>query len=387
MPNNSKTQSELANIAENADLNFKELRIVVFSDAFRHRNGVGAYYCDLLESFKGKIGESELICPGPAPAGSHQPRQGLSIPLPGDNTQRLCLPGVIKARRVMRKIKPHVVILAAPGPYGLLGLIMAKIYKAKLCIGYHTQYDKLVSLYWNRVFGPMAERYLRGLDKWMFKRARVVLTNSRPMETAAWELGSKDVRLVGTPVEPRMLAPVKAPPDKQFGPVLFVGRLAGEKNLDVFLEAAERLPQTKFIIAGDGPLADEITAAAENLKNLDYVGWVNREDLVKVLDNSEMLVLPSTIESFGTVAIEAMARARMVMVSEHCGITEWPELSPGVEVLYDGEHLADALQKYIDMPLAERHRKRLYARTHCEKFAMETIANWQDTLLEVARQG
>lgn len=382
----SPASAELETLNTPSCNGFQKLRIVVFSDAFRHRNGVGAYYCDLLESFQDSIGAADLVCPGPAPAGSSQKHQGLSIPLPGDSTQRLCLPGIVKARRVMRQVRPHIVILASPGPYGLLGLLMAKIYRAKLCVGYHTQYDKLVSLYWNRVFGAVGEKYLKALDKWLFRRAEVVLTNSRPMEQAARELGSKDVRLMGTPVEPRMLAPEKPPPGDSFGPVLFVGRLAQEKNLDVFLNAARQLADMKFVIAGDGPLAEEVKQAASGLENLEYLGWVDREGLVQALDNSEMLVLPSKIESFGTVAIEAMARARMVMVSEHCGITEWPELAPGVEILYDNQQLSETLKAYANMTVDERDKKRHTARRHCEQFANATVNQWKATLLELQHE-
>ena len=359
------------------------LRLVVFSDAFRHRNGVGAYYCDLLDSLDHSV-QAQLVCPGPSPPGCYQARQGLSIPLPGDATQRLCLPGVLKALRVMREIQPDVVLGATPGPYGILGMMLARRFKTPFCMAYHTQYDKLVDMYWNRVFRSISGRYLRWMDRRLFNRARLVLTNSEHMVAAATELGAREVRLMGTPVEPRLLRDPTPPATDSFGPVLFVGRLAHEKNIDVFLDAARQLQHIPFVIAGDGPLADEVSRTAAELDNVEYLGWVGREQLVETLDQAEMLMLPSHVESFGTVAIEAMARGRMTMVSEHCGIIAWPTLKPGLEILYDDQSPVDALQALADLSADERAAKCARARTQCQAFVQETLDYWLATLREAA---
>ncbi len=359
-----------------------ELRLVVFSDAFRHRNGVGAYYDDLLGHLGPRLSEAELVCPGNTTLGK---KQGISIPLPGDRTQRLCLPGLLKARHVMRTVRPHVMVIATPGPYGMLGVALAKWYRTPLCIGYHTQYDKLVGLYWHGITGGLSRRYLHHLDRILFRRARVVLTNSFPMFDAAKEMNAHDVRLMGTPIEPRLLAPPVPLQDDSFGPILFVGRLAAEKNLDIFLQASKDLPNLPFVIAGDGPEVNQVKKAAENLENLTYKGWVDRKGLVETLDASEMLVLPSKVEAFGTVAIEAMARERLTLVSEHCGIAEWPELASGLEILRDGETLTEKLRSLASLSPEERYQKRMTAREKCLAFVEETVDDWGRTLLAVAR--
>jgi glycosyltransferase involved in cell wall biosynthesis len=350
-----------------------DVRLVVFSDAFEHRNGVGAYYRDLLDHFDGRIGAAELVCPGPTSAGK---RQGLSIPLPGDSTQKLCLPGIPKAIRTMRKARPNVVVLATPGPYGILGLILARAFGVRCCVGYHTQYDKLVSMYWNRVFGRVSAAYLRLTDRLLFRLSSVVVTNSGPMAESARDLGARDVRLVGTPLEPRLLEDRTTPASGAFGPALFVGRLAREKNLEAVIEAARALPEMSFIIAGDGPLREFVESAARELPNIDYRGWLGRAALVDALDASEVLVVPSRVESFGTVAMEAMARERLVLVSQNCGIRDWPGLAEGVETMADGETLADALGRVAAWSPAERAAKAALARARAERFNKDTVDQW-----------
>jgi len=359
------------------------LRIVVFSDAFRHRNGVGAYYCDLIEHLRSEVAVAQLVCPGLTPSGKPQ---GLSVPLPGDKTQKLCLPGIPKALRAMRSVRPHVVILASPGPYGLLGLILSKVFRAELCFGYHTAYDQLVGMYWNKLFGRVGGWYLRWLDRRFFRASSMVVTNSHPMSHEAIRLGADRVTLVGTPVEPGLLSEPIDREDNGFGPALFVGRLAPEKNLDAVLASAQTLSDVDFVIAGDGPLRKQVEEAAAALPNLDYMGWVDRDGLIRALDRCEFLVLPSSIESFGTVAIEAMARNRWVLASAECGIRDWPELLEGMELMQEGESLPAALARMAEIPVSERRKKARRAREHVEAFNRATIRQWLQLLVEIAAE-
>ena len=360
------------------------MRIVVFSDAYGYRNGVGAYYCDLLEHLRPRIGSVEVVCPGVTPEGK---QQGLSFPLPGDPSQRLSLPGIRKAWRTVRRVRPHVIVAASPGPYGMLGAALAKRFRTRFCFGYHTQYDMLTGLYWNRLFGGIAKRYLAWLDRRFFKRSDAVFTNGRHMVAIAESMGARRIQLIGTPVDKRLLGdPVPIQRDA-FGPVVFVGRLALEKNVDKVIDAARELPDIPFAVAGDGPLVEVVRQAEADIPNLDYVGWLDRETLLTMLDERcEILVLPSQVESFGTVAAEAMARERLVLVSDRCGIADWPELTPGLEVTPLNEPLAPKLAQLAQMTPETRAAKRRRARECCVRFVQKTVNDWKNTLYDVACQ-
>jgi glycosyltransferase involved in cell wall biosynthesis len=118
---------------------------------------------------------------------------------------------------------------------------------------------------------------------------------------------------------------------------LFAGRLAPEKNLGAVVEAAEALPEMRFMVAGDGPLRQWLTTQAERLPNLEYIGWVKRPRILPLIDDVDALVLPSTVESFGTIALEAMARGRLVVVSSQCGILSWNLLKRGLFQMREDE--------------------------------------------------
>ncbi|MDZ7640493.1 MAG: glycosyltransferase [Desulfurivibrio sp.] len=358
-----------------------DLRIVVFSDSFRHRNGVGAYYCDLIDHLRARVAAITLVCPGETP---HGKQQGLSLPLPGDHSQKLCLPGILKAHAVVKRLQPHVIIAASPGPYGILAATLARLFQCRFCFGYHTQYDQLTSLYWNRICGTLGKRYLSWLDRRFFSRSDAVFTNGRHMVDTAQQMGARRIELIGTPIDPLLLtAPVPIAPRK-LGPILFVGRLAPEKNIPLIIDAAKALPHLRFILAGDGPLAKMVRHAAGELQNLEYVGWVNREKLLELLDHHcEVLLLPSQVESFGTVAAEAMARQRLAVVSDHCGIVTWPELADGLEVVPVNTPLAPILAKLAQKPPEIRAEKRQIALESCVRFNEKTITDWRNALFDI----
>lgn len=63
----------------------------------------------------------------------------------------------------------------------------------------------------------------------------------------------------------------------EFGTVMFHGLLTKNKNVDVLLEAARRLPNVDFTILGDGPDFDRLMKAAP--KNVFFKGWVPFKDV------------------------------------------------------------------------------------------------------------
>ncbi len=360
-----------------------DLRVVFFSDSFPHRNGVGAYYCDLIDQLRPRVAAADLVCPDHTRWGN---RSWLSVPLPGDTSQRLCLPNIPKAYHTLRQTRPHVIVAASPGPFGMTAAALARHFNVRFCFGYHTKYSTLTDLYWDPVSGALMTRFLVGLDRVFFRHSDAVFTNGRGMMASAGSMGARRIELIGTPIDPLLLDDPVPMTNGEFGPVLFVGRLAPEKNLHKIVEAARALPDTPFIIAGEGPLASMIRQADAELPNLEYVGWVNRKALLNLLDERcEVLLLPSQVEAFGTVAAEAMARQRLVVVSNRCGIIDWPELAAGVEIVDVNTPLAPKLTALSQLPYEKREEKRLLARRQCLKFVERTIDDWLKALLDVGR--
>ncbi len=114
-----------------------------------------------------------------------------------------------------------------------------------------------------------------------------------------------------------------------------VGRLAPEKNQDVLLQTLRRLRVARvdahLVIAGDGPLREQLLRRAASLEVADRITFIGEMDDVRpVLAAMDVFVLPSvSVESFSNAALEAMSMCRPVILSDIGGAREM--IDDGVE--------------------------------------------------------
>lgn len=348
--------------------------VVIVSDSLPERNGVGAYYWDLLGLLDDAGCEASILCPS-----AKRPTL-LRFPLPGDSTQRIWIPSVFRFRRVMRQVRPHSVIVATPGPYGLLGAWWAKRLGAKLIVGFHTHFSGVTDLYHNRFLRAFSRFYFNVADKILFRYADLVLANSEAMVQLAGRLGARKVGVMGTLLPSDSLREPAVPLAGALRRIVFAGRLAPEKRVQSVIDAAHELPDIRFTIAGDGPLKESVESQAAGIPNLEYLGWISRERLLAELDRADMLVLNSVVESFGTVALEAMARERLALVSGTCGIVEWPDLVDNLYQIHDNESLAAAIRRIAALPPDERSAVAKRARTAALRLNRGSLLHWLDVI-------
>ena len=353
-------------------------RIAVVSDAEPERNGVGAYYADLVEHLRDRVETVAVLGPGNDDLGR------MALPLPGDSTQKLWLPNLVAVRRRLQALRPHAIVVPTPGPWGLLGARLAGGLGAALVVGFHTHYERLADLYWRNALGMIPRSYMRIANRFLFERGAVVLANSHAMARAARDLGAGSVELMGTPIQRSFLETPPLPLPDRVTRVLFAGRLAPEKNVQAVVEAAAALPDMGFTIVGDGPDRPALEEQAAHLPNLNLPGWVPRANLPGLIDAHDVLVLPSHVESLGTVALEALARGRNVLVSTHCGITEWPMLDRALFRIGDGETLAHALVRVASLDPTIRARKAEMGADGAREMNAWAIDGWIRVLAEHA---
>jgi glycosyltransferase involved in cell wall biosynthesis len=111
--------------------------------------------------------------------------------------------------------------------------------------------------------------------------------------------------------------------------VAFVGRLDPAKGTSFLIAAWDsfrtRRPNSplRLVIAGSGPLQDQVTAWAARDPSVSMLGQVSREAVGQVLGGARAVVVPSQWEeTFGMVAVEAMAVGTAAIASAHGGLTE-----------------------------------------------------------------
>jgi glycosyltransferase involved in cell wall biosynthesis len=111
--------------------------------------------------------------------------------------------------------------------------------------------------------------------------------------------------------------------------ILCVAELREYKAIDVLLHAARPLltddPSLTLVLAGDGPLREELERLASSLGIRDqtmFLGTQGAFEIVRLLRGCEVMVLPSRMEPFGIALIEAMACRAPVVATNVGGIPE-----------------------------------------------------------------
>lgn len=125
-------------------------------------------------------------------------------------------------------------------------------------------------------------------------------------------------------VVPSFIEPDPGPGTGQGGYAAFVGRLTAEKGLATLLEAWSRLPlPVSLKIVGDGPLADQVIAAAQRDSRITWIGRRPREEVLDLLGDAACIVVPSlTYETFGRTIIESFAKGTPAVVGDHGAMAE-----------------------------------------------------------------
>ncbi|MZR62060.1 glycosyltransferase [Alcanivorax sp. DP30] len=359
----------------------KTLRVLFVVDAIKGRNGVGAYFQDLVSHLEGQVERVELVQPC---LQDPHPCQGVSMPIPGDPTQRLFFPKIRELCALVWEMKPHVIVIPGPGIFSMIGYWIAKKWGIPVCVTFQTDYNRLVELYWGKRLARLAGGFLNWVNRTLFQGSETAATICESMIAQARTAGARNPQLVGTPLAREFVQTPVQPLAGDVRRVCYVGRLAAEKNIESFLELAACRPDLQFEVAGDGPLRSKVEEACKRHDNLTLLGWCSRAQVVELIDRSQVLVLPSSVEAFGTVALEAMARQRLVITTPACGINEWPALARGLWIMEEGENLSATLDRLKELSANQRQAKALDAREAACVMNNDAIAHWGSVLAHCA---
>ncbi len=138
--------------------------------------------------------------------------------------------------------------------------------------------------------------------------------------------------------------------------ILFMGRFVGFKHLPSLIHAMTSLPSATLTLTGEGPMSLSLIALVSELALNDrvtFVSPVREKEKDAMLDDHDLLVIPSTTEISPNVALEARSRGLPVLLTEHTGLDE--SLSRGMQIasLDTSARIADAVrvvqERYADV--------------------------------------
>ncbi len=215
-------------------------------------------------------------------------------------------------RRLFGTQRPEAVYVATEGPLGWSAVQTARRLGIPVATGFHTRFDAYAGAYGLGPLTPLVRYWLRRLHN--ASGATVVPTP----ELREWleRHGFQRVRVVARGVDTTHFDPARrnqklrerwgAAPDGLA--VIYVGRIAAEKNLSLAIEAFSRIlekrPDARFVWVGTGPLAVRLR---QEHPEFIFAGLRLGEDLAEHFASADLFLFPSLTETFGNVTIEAMA--------------------------------------------------------------------------------
>lgn len=300
---------------------------------------------------------------------------------------RLGLPAAHALRRRWSGQRPDVVYIATEGPLGGSALRVARQLGIPAATGFHTRFDHYAGHYGLGWATPLVRAGLRRFHR----RAAATLVPTAALGEELAALGVDNVRLLRRAVDTRLFHPRRRDPalraqwgaDEDTPVVLYLGRIAAEKNLALAVRAFEALrrevPAARFVWVGDGPERAALQAA-----HPDYVftGMQSGKALARHVASADLFPFPSLSETFGNVVLEALA-AGVALVAFDTGAAH-EHLRDGVGGVRiapgDADAFVDATVRLVANP-ARLRRMRRAARDGVAQLSPEAVVREFETLL------
>ena len=136
--------------------------------------------------------------------------------------------------------------------------------------------------------------------------------------------------------------------------VLYVGRIAHGKGIDLLLAAARELRDAHFVLLGpDGAdgTRDAVLAAQREPGLAGRLHLLPPSESARPLElyaDADVFVLPSRGESFGMVAAEAAAAGTPAVVTDRCGIAEFVRDRAALVVPYEANGIREGIGRLLD---------------------------------------
>lgn len=150
------------------------------------------------------------------------------------------------------------------------------------------------------------------------------------------------------------------------------GRHVPQKGFDLLIRAFAKvrsaLPNAVLRIGGDGPEHDKLQAMAG--PGVEFLGALDRTGVQRLLDQSRVAVVPSRLEPFGIVGVEAMACGRGVVWSTVGGLADATGGTGHPADPNDTDALATAMLEAHKAPVEPA-----VARRHAESLSWERIGH------------
>ncbi len=333
------------------------MRLAIFSDTyFPQVNGVSVILGKMKDYMQQNGIEYVYFVPGDKSEPGVFTFGGSKFPLYPELL--ITMPRYHEIARILDEFKPDVVHLATEFTLGWQGMKYALRHDLPLTSTYHTNFVQYLSYYGLPFLEKPGWRYLR----WFHRHCQVNFSPSVSTLRLLEEHDIPNLRHCPHGIDSELFNPayrseairLRYMEDPQGKILLYVGRIAPEKDLEVLMEAAAHLNRRglkyRLLMVGDGPARQKLEET--KIENVVFLGYQRGQDLYDLYASADIFVFPSVTETFGNVILEAMASGLPVVAAPAGGVED--NLIEGHNGLAfkagDAADMADQIEILIKQP-------------------------------------
>jgi glycosyltransferase involved in cell wall biosynthesis len=250
---------------------------------------------------------------------------GLPIPMYPD--LRFGLASAAMLRRRWRHAAPQLVHVATPGPLGRAAVLAARALDLPVTTDFRTHFHRYCGHYGLGWMAGPVHAYLRNLHN----RGQATFVPTRALRDELGAQGFERVEVVARGVDTARFSPQRRSRELRAAwgagestPVLlYVGRLAAEKNvrlaLRAFTAASQGAPGARMVVVGDGPQRARLQA---EFPQVHFTGALRGDALAEHYASADLFLFPSLTDTFGNVTLEALASGLAVLAFDTAAAAE-----------------------------------------------------------------
>ncbi|HEV3408873.1 MAG TPA: glycosyltransferase, partial [Chthoniobacterales bacterium] len=212
--------------------------------------------------------------------------------------------------------RPDIIESDDPYQVGWKALRLGNTHRIPIVAFYHSHfaeaYLRRAAERVGRWFSELVMRAARGYVSSFYNRFAVTLTPSAGISRVLGEWGVANVRKASLGVNTDVFHPGTYAPDDERTRLLYVGRLAPEKNTRTLCEAfsilAARSDRFELVVVGEGQERERLRRVQEATGRVHWIRYcAEPAELARFYRKADLFVHPGVEETFGLVALEAQA--------------------------------------------------------------------------------
>jgi len=386
-----------------ARYDFSQQHICVVTETYPPEvNGVAITLSRLVSGLRARGNSVSVVYPGErseqsSGGGLHRELDDIEVrglPLPGYHGLQFGMPAGRILKQAWSHHRPAAVYVATEGPLGWSAVRTAQSINIPALSGFHTNFHHYCRHYGVGWLQHAALRYLR----WFHNQTERTLVSNEELRAQLQDVGFCNVGIIERGVDSKLFTPQRRSTElrQEWGvseddpALIYVGRIAAEKNLGVAIEAYRAIKRfndrIKFVLVGDGPQRQSLQR--EN-PDLIFAGMRMGEELGKYYASADVFLFPSETETFGNVTLEAMASGLAVVAYNYaCAKLHISPGETGILVRFGdaSSFVASTCALLLEPPVIARIRRQ--GRQYVSYLGWERVVErFEALLLNAGKQG